>query len=230
MSRARQLFENPVAGLIHGAHLGEVVSLSDPDNRNRVQVRLYSADGVAGHDGPVWARVAAMGAGNDRGAFILPDVGDEVLVVFVQGDPRWPVVVGGLWNGNDAAPESISGGENRRKVLRSKNGVTVTLEDLDGQEAFRVETPGGQGLTLQDGPGSVTLEDSNGNTVTLHSSGVTVNASATVTVSASQVQVTAGMVTVDAGMSRFSGVVQADTVITNTIIAATYTPGAGNIW
>lgn len=230
MSRIRQLFENPIAGLTSGAYLAEVVSLADPDNRNRVQVRLYNADGIAAHDGPVWARVAALGAGRDRGAFILPDVGDEVLVVFVQGDARWPVIVGGLWNGDDAPPETISGGENRRKVLRSKNGVTVTLDDLEGQESFLVETPGGQSLTLQDGPGSVTLEDSNGNTITMDAGGVTVNSSATVTVSAAQVQVTAGMVTVDAGMSRFSGVVQADTVITNTIVATTYTPGAGNIW
>ena len=78
-------------------------------------------------------------------------------------------------------------------------------------------------------PGSVTVEDSNGNSIKLETSGITVTASAKVTINASQVAVSAGMVQVDAGMSRFSGVVQADTVITNTIIAATYTPGAGNI-
>ena len=73
------------------------------------------------------------------------------------------------------------------------------------------------------------MQDSNGNSVKLETSGITINASARVVVNASQVEVSAGMVTVNAGMSKFSGVVQADTVITNTIIAATYTPGAGNI-
>jgi hypothetical protein len=85
-------------------------------------------------------------------------------------------------------------------------------------------------VTLQDGPGSVEVVDSNGNRVVLESAGVTVQASAKVTVSASSVEVSAGMVTVNAGMSRFSGVVQADTVITNSVVSASYTPGAGNIW
>jgi hypothetical protein len=72
--------------------------------------------------------------------------------------------------------------------------------------------------------------DSNGNSVKLQASGITVNASAKVTVTASILEVSASMVTVNAGMSRFSGVVQADTVITNSVVSASYTPGAGNIW
>ncbi len=230
MNRARHLLEIPSPGLFHGAYLAEVVSLNDPDNRSRVQVRLYNFDGVDGQDGPIWARVAAPFAGNNRGAFLLPDVGDEVLVAFVNSDPRYPVVVGGLWNGSDAAPESISSGRNLKKVIRSKNGVKITLEDQDGQEKFIAETPGGQKVTLQDGPGSITIEDSNGNSVKLESSGITVTASAKVTVNASQVSVSAGMVQVDAGMSKFSGVVQCDTLIATTVVASTYTPGAGNIW
>jgi uncharacterized protein involved in type VI secretion and phage assembly len=230
MSRHHQLFDIPLPGLFHGAHLAEVVDLNDPDSLARVQVRLYSFDGVDDHDGPVWARVAAPFAGNNRGTFFIPDVGDEVLVVFVNGDPRHPIVVGGLWNGSDTAPESISGGRNLKKVIRSKNGVKVTLEDQDGQEKFIAETPGGQKVTLKDGPGAVTIEDSNGNSIKLETAGITVTASAKVTINASQVAVSAGMVTVDAGMSRFSGVVQCDTMISNTVISATYTPGAGNIW
>jgi hypothetical protein len=93
-----------------------------------------------------------------------------------------------------------------------------------------METPGGQKVTLQDGPGIITVEDSNGNSVKLESAGITINASAKVTVNASQLAITAGMVTVDAGLSKFSGVVQADTVISNSVVSASYTPGAGNIW
>src|SRR5688572_22092778 len=230
MSRARDLLEIPLPALFHGGFLAEVVSLNDPDSRARVQVRLLNFDGVSGHDGPVWARVASPFAGDNRGAFLLPDVGDEVFVVFVNGDPRFPIIVGGLWNGSSSAPEQISGGRNRLKVIRSKNGVKVTLDDQDGQEQFIAETPGGQKVTLKDGPGTVTIEDSNGNSIKLESSGITVTASAKVTVNASQVAISAGMVTVDAGMSKFSGVVQADTVISNSVISASYTPGAGNIW
>ena len=78
--------------------------------------------------------------------------------------------------------------------------------------------------------GSVEIDDSNGNSIKMESSGVTVTASAKVTINASNVEVSAGMVTVNSGMSRFSGVVQADTVISNSVISASYTPGAGNIW
>lgn len=230
MSRLLPLFQIPTPGLFQGAHLAEVTDLNDPDRLARVQVRLFNFDGVDDHDATVWARVAAAFAGDNRGTFFIPDVGDEVLIVFVNGDPRHPIVVGGLWNGSDAPPESISGGRNVKKVIRSKNGVKVTLEDEDGQEKFIAETPGGQKVTLKDGPGSVVIEDSSGNSVKLETTGITVTASAKVTINASQVAVSAGIVTVDAGMSRFSGVVQCDTMISNTVISATYTPGAGNIW
>ena len=108
--------------------------------------------------------------------------------------------------------------------------MKVTLDDQDGEESFICETPGGQKITLKDGAGSVEIVDSNGNSVKLEASGITLNASAKVTVQASQVAVSAGMVTVDAGMSKFSGVVQCDTLISNSVISASYTPGAGNIW
>ena len=230
MMCARDLLEIQTPAVFTGGYLAEVIDLNDPDNRSRVKVRILNFDGVTDHDGPIWARVACAFAGDNRGAFLLPDVGDEVLVMFVNGDPRGPIVVGGLWNSNNSPPETISGGQNRRKVIRSKNGVKLTLDDQDGQEQFIVETPGSQKITLKDGPGSIVIEDSNGNSVKLESAGVTVTASAKTTVNASTVEVSAGMVTVNAGMSKFSGVVQADTVITNTIIASTYTPGAGNIW
>jgi hypothetical protein len=90
------------------------------------------------------------------------------------------------------------------------DGISVTLE-----------TPGGQRLVLQDAPGSVRVEDGNGNSVTLSAAGVTVNASAKLTVAATIVEI-------NAGMSRFSGVVQCDTLIANSVVSASYTPGAGN--
>jgi uncharacterized protein involved in type VI secretion and phage assembly len=169
--------------------------------------------------------------GSNRGSWFVPDVNDEVLIAFEGGDTRRPYVIGGLWNGSDAPPHSMdANGRNDEKVLRSRNGVKVTLDDTDGQETFIAETPGGQKVTLKDGPGTVDIVDSNGNSVKLEAAGIVVTASAKVTVNASLISVSAGMVTVDAAMSKFSGVVQADTVISNSVISASYTPGAGNIW
>ena len=214
-----------------GVFLAEVADIVDPQNLARVQVRLHGANGVDGQDMPLWARLLSAGAGADRGMYWVPDVGDLVVLAFVQGDARFPVVLGGLWSGNAAPPENMDGGgRNNLKVMRSRKGVKVTLDDSDGQEQMVLETPGGQKLTLKDGPGSCELVDSNGNSIKLESSGITVTAAAQVKVEAATVEVSAGMVTVNAGMSRFSGVVQCDTLISNAVISSSYTPGAGNIW
>lgn len=208
-----------------------VTDIKDPDNQGRIKITLPWSPDAQGARYEGWARLATLMGGNKRGSWFVPDVDDEVLVAFEHGDPRRPYVIGSLWNGRDAAPESMDGsGKNYKKVLCSRNGVKITLDDHDGQEKMLLETPGGQKFTLKDGPGAVTVEDSNGNSVKLETAGITVTASAKVTINASQVAISAGMVTVDAAMSRFSGVVQADTVISNSVISASYTPGAGNIW
>jgi uncharacterized protein involved in type VI secretion and phage assembly len=214
-----------------GVFVALVTDLRDPDGLGRVRVRLPWAPDPDGGGYEAWARLATLMGGRDRGTWFIPDVDDEVLVAFEGGDPRFPYVLGGLWNGTDTPPESMDGaGRNERKVIRSRNGVKITLDDHDGREQLILETPGGQRLTLEDGPGSIEARDSNGNTIKLDSGGVTVTAAAKVTVRAAQVEVSAGMVSVDAGMSKFSGVVKADTVITNAVISSSYTPGAGNIW
>ncbi|ALN64374.1 MULTISPECIES: phage baseplate assembly protein V [Lysobacter] len=218
-------------GRWYGVLVALVTDIKDPDNQGRVQITLPWSPDASGQRYEGWARLATMFGGNNRGSWFVPDVDDEVLVCFEHGDPRRPYVIGGLWNGRDQPPESMDGaGNNYKKVLRSRNGVKITLDDQDGREQLLLETPGGQSFTLKDGPGAVEIEDSNGNSVKLEMSGITVTAAAKVTVNASQVAVSAGMVTVDSAMSRFSGVVQADTVICNSIISASYTPGAGNIW
>jgi uncharacterized protein involved in type VI secretion and phage assembly len=220
-----------LGGRWYGVYPALVSDIKDPDGQGRVKITLPWSPDTDGSRYETWARLATLMGGNHRGSWFIPDVNDEVLVVFEGGDPRRPYVLGGLWNGQDTPPDSMDGaGNNYRKVLCSRNGVRVTLDDSDGQEKLILETPGGQKMTMKDGPGTVEIIDSNGNSVKLESSGITINASAKVTINASQVEVSAGLVTVNAGMSKFSGVVQADTVISNSVISASYTPGAGNIW
>lgn len=218
-------------GRWYGVFPALVTDIKDPDGQGRVKVALPWSPDANSSRYEVWARLATLMGGGNRGSWFIPDVNDEVLVSFESGDVRRPYLLGGLWNGSDKPPDSMDGaGQNFRKVLRSRNGVKLTLDDTNGQEKMILETPGGQRVTLKDGPGAVEVVDSNGNSIKLETAGITITAAAKVTVNASQVAISAGLVTVDAGMSKFSGVVQADTVITNTIIAATYTPGAGNIW
>lgn len=220
-----------LGGRWYGAFPALVTDIADPEGQGRVKIALpWSAD-TAGARYETWARLATMMAGNNRGTWFIPDVDDEVLVVFEGGDPRRPYVVGSLWNGRDTPPESMDGaGKNFKKVIRSRNGVKITLDDTDGREQLILETPGGQSLKLKDGPGAVEITDSNGNSIKLETSGITITAAAKVTINAPQVAVSAGMVTVDAAMSKFSGVIQCDTLISTSVVSASYTPGAGNIW
>jgi uncharacterized protein involved in type VI secretion and phage assembly len=230
-STLEEVFLAERAGRWFGVYPALVSDVKDPDGQGRVKVRLPWAPDVNHSAYETWARLATMMAGPGRGSWFVPDVNDEVLVCFEAGDTRRPYVVGSLWNGSDSPPKSMDGaGKNFTKVLRSRNGVQVTLDDTDGQERFVAETPAGQKVTLQDGPASILVQDSNGNTVKLDSGGITVTASAKVTVSAASAEISAATLTVKAGMSTFSGVVQADTVIANSVVSASYTPGAGNIW
>jgi len=205
---------------LQGVYTASVLDNRDPESLARVFVRV---PGVS--DTGIWARLATMMAGRNRGTFFIPEVGDEVLVAFEHGDQRTPYVIGSLWNGKAKPPVADA---STTRLIRSRSGVTLRIDDK--ASSLVIETTAGQRITLQDGPGTVRVEDQNGNSVTLATSGVTVNASAKVTLNASTVEVSAGMVTVNAGMSKFSGVVQCDTIIANSVVGASYTPGTGNIW
>jgi len=216
-------------GLFYGVYPALVTDLQDPDGQGRVKIKLpWSPDtGSASYE--VWARVATMMGGNNRGTWFIPDVDDEVLVSFEGGNPRRPYVVGGLWNGKDSAPEKMDSNNNLKTIL-SRTGIRITMDDTSGAVKLRMETPGGHSIVLDDGQLSITVQDSNGNSMTMETSGITVVSSAQVVVRASTVEVNAGMVTVNAGMSKFSGVVKCDTLISNAVVSSSYTPGAGNIW
>ena len=211
---------------MHGPQVALVVDVTDPDQLHRIKISLVSV----APDLEIWARVVCPFAGADRGAFFMPDVGDEVLVVFQNGDPRHPMILGGMWNGSSPPPAEIGSDGNRIKRIRSKNGVTLTLDDQDGQERFKVETPGGQSIELTDGPGQVVVRDASGNTVTFESGGMSIEAAAKASLSTPQLEITAGMVKVDSAMADFSGVVKCQTLIANSVVSTSYTPGAGNVW
>jgi hypothetical protein len=101
---------------------------------------------------------------------------------------------------------------------------------VKGKDQVVIETTAGQRITLDDASASILIQDTNGNTLRLDPSGITIQAAAKVVLSSSQLEISAGMVTVNAGMAKFSGVIQADTLIANSVVASSYTPGAGNIW
>lgn len=221
---------NPPRALLAGVYPALVRDVQDPENQGRVRIELPWL-GRDAANAQAWARLATLMAGKARGTWFIPEVGDEVLVAFQGGDASRPVVIGALWNGQDAPPETMNA-QNDIRAITSRAGHRLLFDDTAGATKVEVETAGGHRLTLDDaGGGTVTLEHMNGAKVVITAAGnVEITANAQVKVDASQVNVSAGMVQVDSGMSRFSGVVQCDTLITNSVVSASYTPGAGNVW
>ncbi len=169
-----------------GVVIGQVSDVRDPQHLGRVTVRFpwLSDDYVSD-----WARTVQPGAAKDRGATVLPEVGDEVLVAFEQGDFRRPYVLGGLYNGVDTPKpgdvdlvDSGSGQVNRRSVV-SRRGHRIDLLDQQGRK---------DGITLATGDGKLTVAmDATGTKVTVHSDGtVTIEAKQGVTIDAGAGNVT----------------------------------------
>ncbi len=147
------------ADRVHDALVGLVVDNKDPDKLGRVKVRFPT---LPGKDTSWWAPLAALGAGKDRGWFFLPEIDDEVLVVFEQGDFSRPVVLGALWNGKDLPPEK-NGGKNERRVLVSRQGSRVVLDDDKG--TITIEDGGKVGRIVISADNKITVEAMKGDLV-----------------------------------------------------------------
>ncbi len=167
-----------------GLVIGIVTDNQDPDGYGRVKVKYPWLSGDHTSD---WARVVILGGGAQRGIEFIPEINDEVLVGFEMGDIQYPYVLGGLWNGQDTPPKKVtSGGKVQQRIIRSRSGHTITLDDTDGA-------------------GGVTIEDKNGNKVALDSGAntLTITAKGNLTLEAQgQVQIKGMGVTVDGGVSN----------------------------
>ncbi len=220
-------------GKMYGVYLAQVTSVKDDKHQGRVQVKLLAFDGVTQQSAPMWARVAVPFAGASRGAFMIPNKDDIVVVQFVHGEPSAPIVVGGIWNGQHQAPEQLggSGEEVDRWTFVGKQGTRIAIVEEQAGAKISLTTPNATEAVniVQQAGGKVEVKTST-SSVTIDSQGVTIRGSSKVTVIAPQVQVNAPSVTVNAALSQFNGIVKAIAVQAPTIIGNLYTPGAGNIW
>ncbi len=154
----------PVAGL----QLGVVTDNEDPEGEFRVRVRQPLVD--AAGDG-VWARVAAPDAGAERGLQIRPEVGDEVVLGFLDQDPRFPIVLGMLHSSAKAAPISPSN-DNHLKGWITRSGMKLHFDDEI--MVLTLATPAGNTLVMDESAQSIKLEDQNGNLFEMSSSGINI--------------------------------------------------------
>ncbi len=142
-------------GRFYGVAVGVVTNIKDPEGLGRVKVKF---PWLSEKDESYWARVVTPMAGKERGIYFLPEVEDEVLVVFERGDIEFPYILGGLWNGKDKPPLSNDDGKNNQRMLKSRSGHTIVLDD----------TENGEKIVISDKTQKNTIEiDSKNNTMTL---------------------------------------------------------------
>ncbi len=151
---------------------------ADPDGEYRVQVKLPLLQ--AGTLG-LWARLGSFYASNGFGAEFFPEVGDEVVVAFMNGDPRFPVIVGSLYSKKNPPPVPPDAKNNQKSIVtRSKLRIDFFEED----QAVEVSTPHGQSVRLDDTAKTVTIKDRNGNSVTLAEGGITIDSATKISMTA----------------------------------------------
>jgi len=142
----------------YGVYEAIVTGNNDPSKEGQAQVRFPWFDEQMTTE---WCRVQQFYAGNDYGAFFVPEVGDEVLVAFIQGDMRFPIILGGLYNGQDKSPSAHTSDKDQ-KMIRTKGRHEILLDDTQGDEHVRIKTKAGHEITLNDVSGSekITIVDS----------------------------------------------------------------------
>ncbi len=147
---------------MYGLTLGIVTNTNDPDNLGRIKVQLLLRD--TSDNETDWIRVAVPFAGKKIGAYFIPDVNDEVLVGFINGDIHKPFVVAGLWNKDNAPPVGSEDGKNLTKMIKTKSGIEVILEDSEDGESSTVDikTPKGMHVTLKDKDEVIQIADKGG--------------------------------------------------------------------
>ena len=122
-------------GRITGVVIGVVTNNKDEEGLGRVKVRFpWLSEADESH----WARIATPMAGKGYGMYYLPEVDDEVLVAFEHGDLRFPYVLGALWNGQETPPATNDDGKNNVRLIKSRSGHLIRLNDEDGKETIEI--------------------------------------------------------------------------------------------
>jgi uncharacterized protein involved in type VI secretion and phage assembly len=139
-----------------GVVVGVVTNNRDPEGMHRVKVKFPWLH--LDHESN-WARVVAPMAGAGRGAYFLPEAGDEVLLAFEHGSLEHPYVIGTLWNGKDSPPESNGNGKNDNRAIKSRSGHVIRLGDAAGDERIEIiDKTGSNRVVIKSSNNSISIE------------------------------------------------------------------------
>jgi uncharacterized protein involved in type VI secretion and phage assembly len=137
----------------YGVAMAKVTNNVDEESQGRVKV---SCPWLSDTDESDWIRCTTPMAGKQIGMYFLPEVGDEVLVAFEHGDLSNPVVIGSLWNPRVPPPATNSDGQDNIRLIKTKSGHTITLDDTKGSEKIIIQDKGGSQITM-DHDGTMTI-------------------------------------------------------------------------
>lgn len=140
---------------------------NEGDDEGQVKLKFPWFDDTTVTD---WVRVSQSYAGNGYGSVFVPEKGDEVLVAFVHGDMRYPIVLGGLYNGEDKPPTARTDGRDQ-KIIRTRHGHEVLLDDTESKAAVRITSAAGHVVELDDQGKAIKITAAEGGSVTVTAQG-----------------------------------------------------------
>jgi Rhs element Vgr protein len=176
--------QQPLAGgllpAIEGLQIGIVTQLKDdPDGENRILVKIPV---IHNDDDGAWCRVCTLDAGDNRGSFFLPEIEDEVIVGFINNDPRHGVVLGMVNSSSKPAPLTATD-DNHEKGFQTRSEMKMIFND--DKKSILIETPAGNKVEITEEDKKIHLEDQNGNKLTMNSDGITIESSKDIILKAS---------------------------------------------
>jgi uncharacterized protein involved in type VI secretion and phage assembly len=187
MSKVPSETTQEAGGVVKGVAIALVTQNKDPDKLCRVKVSY------PWHDKPsdsYWARLSTPMAGKGRGLVTIPEVGDEVLVAFEREDMRFPVVLGGMWNGKDGPPLANADGQNDKRTWQSRKNHYLLFDD-GSQGAVELAHEKGRKVTFSDS--GIVLTDEKGNSIKIDSNAgaITIEAKGALTIKAASISIEA---------------------------------------
>lgn len=206
-------------GSMNAVHLAKVVKNADPESRGRIKVRMLATELE------LWASVVVASAGQGYGLACLPKLEETVVVAFIT--PDYPLVIGSIWAGDSSLPDSADPVEDHY-VIETPAGSVLEFTDGDSPK-IELRTRSGYSLKIDEGSGGKVTVTLGGQEIEMSSSQIKLSGTKVV-VDASTIEMNAAQITANAAFSKFSGIIQCDTIIATSVVGTSYTPGAGNIW
>lgn len=201
----------PAAGFtpsVKGLQIGIVTNLeNDPEGEHRIKVKIPIVD----KDGEgLWCKMAMPDAGDSRGFFFRPEIGDEVVIGFLSEDPNYGIVLGCLHSSTKPAPLSASNDNHEKGIVTRSQMKWIWNDD---KKTLTIETPSGNTVLISDDEKEISLKDEHGNSIQMNGDGIRIQSSKDIILkAAADMNVEAGTnIEVNAGASlKASGSAQAE--------------------